>query len=191
MRISGGLARSIAIESLPLKGVRPATDFLRERLFACLGDSICGARVLDLFAGFGGYGLEALSRGALSACFLEREPKALDCIKKTYQALSRSLGHAPPSTFVCRDILHWTPQEHAYDFIFVDPPYEHTAFFLKKLFPLFQKAIAQTPQARLLLELPNAELPEHPGFSPVRHLTRGNNPSMLILGVELRGACAP
>ena len=72
MRITGGLARGIALD-VPKKGeVRPATDFVRERIFGRLATAIQNTNVLDCFAGTGAYGLEALSRGAQHVCFVEK-----------------------------------------------------------------------------------------------------------------------
>ena len=72
MRITGGLARSIPLILPKGDAVRPATDALRQAVFSSLAARVAGARFLDLFAGSGAYGLEALSRGASSGVFVEK-----------------------------------------------------------------------------------------------------------------------
>ena len=83
MRITGGKARGIRLKTPPRKNAqtRPATDRLRESLFSSLGDQIIGSHCLDLFAGTGSYGLEALSRGALFCGFIESDRTALSWLK--------------------------------------------------------------------------------------------------------------
>ena len=102
---------------------RPTSDRVREALFAML-DDLGGANVLDLFAGSGGLGIEALSRGAASAVFVERDALALRALR----ANLASLGLAAPKARVRRsDALvalrsAWR-REETYDLIFIDPPY--------------------------------------------------------------------
>lgn len=93
MRITGGRARGINLQS-PQKGdTRPATDYLREAVFASLGPSVVGdARVLDCFAGTGAYALEAMSRGAASATLVEQNAGAVRCIRQNAQAVAKSAG---------------------------------------------------------------------------------------------------
>ena len=77
MRISGGKARGIPLRACKAPELRPATEANRERLFSSLGQAVINARILDLFAGTGSYGLEALSRGAVEASFVEKNKKGL------------------------------------------------------------------------------------------------------------------
>ena len=72
MRISGGIARGIPLRVTKSKSLRPATEANRERLFSSIANQIQHKKVLDLFAGTGSYGLEALSRGAKNAHFIEQ-----------------------------------------------------------------------------------------------------------------------
>lgn len=92
MRITGGKARGINLQS-PSKGqTRPATDYLREAVFASLGGVTEGARVLDCFAGTGAYALEAMSRGAHSATLVEQNAVAVRCIRQNAAAVAKSAG---------------------------------------------------------------------------------------------------
>ena len=74
MRVSGGLAKGIPLRITKTDILRPATESNRERIFSSLGELIIGKKVLDLFAGSGSYGLEALSRGASEVHFVEKKP---------------------------------------------------------------------------------------------------------------------
>ena len=95
MRITGGQARGIPL-TLP-KGdrVRPATDALRQAVFSSLAARVPGARFLDLFAGSGAYGLEALSRGASGGVFVEKDARTAGFIRDNITAVCKSLGRTP------------------------------------------------------------------------------------------------
>jgi 16S rRNA (guanine966-N2)-methyltransferase len=97
---------------------RPTADRVREALFSMLGD-VEGARVLDLYAGSGALGIEALSRGAASAVFVERDPAALT-------AIERNLAPLDVEASVERaDALRWLARaEGPFDLVFCDPPYD-------------------------------------------------------------------
>src|SRR5471030_2715621 len=92
MRISGGAARGITLVAPKGDAVRPATDGLRQAVFSSLGARVAGARFLDLFAGSGAYGLEALSRGATGGVFVESNHRAVGCLRKNLSAVCKSLG---------------------------------------------------------------------------------------------------
>src|SRR5688572_25253543 len=92
MRISGGKARGIPLVVPKGDAVRPATDGMRQAVFSSLGERVVGARFLDLFAGSGAYGLEALSRGAAGGVFVEQNPKAAACVRRNIAAVCKSLG---------------------------------------------------------------------------------------------------
>lgn len=135
MRITGGKARGIRLKTPPRKSelTRPATDRLREALFSSLGDQIIGSRCLDLFAGTGSYGLEALSRGALFCGFIESDRTALSCLKanqslvlKSAQLKPTSVVNAPLDLLKGKVLQQGLPVELAsnpVDYIFLDPPY--------------------------------------------------------------------
>lgn len=104
------------------KGVRPTSDYLREALFDILGPSIRGVRVLDLYAGSGAVGIEALSRGSDEVVFLEQDPACLRVLRANLQGTG--LG---PGQVLTGDVLRILPrlarQRGEFDIIFVDPPY--------------------------------------------------------------------
>lgn len=118
VRIISGSAGRMAIR-VPASVTRPTTDFVRQAVFSILGEKIVGARVLDLFAGSGALGLEALSRGAASCVFVERHRQAATVISGNLQNTKLEGGRvvqAPVETFLHRDA-------GSYDIVFADPPY--------------------------------------------------------------------
>jgi 16S rRNA (guanine966-N2)-methyltransferase len=124
MRIIAGSAKGVRLAPVP-PSVRPISDRAREGLFSSLGpDALEGATVLDLFAGTGAAGIEALSRGAAYASFVDRAPAAVETIKRNLAiAKLTERGEVHPSKvgrFVGRDDRPGAP----YDLVIVDPPYE-------------------------------------------------------------------
>ena len=117
VRIIAGLAKGRRIAAPP-SGTRPMTGRARESVFAILGDRIEGADVLDLYAGSGSLGLEALSRGATSAVFVERSRKASRIIAENIAAvgLGGTVVTASAATFIERTVGR-------FDVVFIDPPY--------------------------------------------------------------------
>ncbi len=118
MRIIAGKAGRIAIK-VPSAVARPTTDFVRQALFSILGERVETARVLDLFAGSGALGLEALSRGATACTFVDEHRQAVKIIQENLTKARLDGGHAVKSeaaAFLKRDA-------GSYDLIFVDPPY--------------------------------------------------------------------
>ena len=81
MRVIAGSARSLKLKTLDGMDTRPTTDRIKETLFNMINPYIYNCRFLDLFSGSGGIGIEALSRGAEEAVFVEKNPKAMNCIK--------------------------------------------------------------------------------------------------------------
>jgi len=122
MRIIAGTAKGRHLRSLK-GGLRPTSDRMRESLFSILGSRVEGARFLDLYAGVGTVGLEALSRGAAEAVFVESHRPAARLIEENAAACGfaeRALALATP---VARGIALLRRQNRQFDLIFVDPPY--------------------------------------------------------------------
>src|SRR5476651_1333659 len=124
MRISGGAARGIPLLVPKGDAVRPATDGLRQAVFSSLAARLPGARFLDLFAGSGAFGLEALSRGAAGGVFVERNPRAVECLRRNLAAVGKSLGHTVDDIVVLpRDVFAASFEAQPVpDLVFVDPP---------------------------------------------------------------------
>jgi 16S rRNA (guanine966-N2)-methyltransferase len=122
MRVVAGTARGIRLIAPAGKATRPTSDRVREATFNALGSlgAIEDARVIDLFAGTGALGIEALSRGAAHATFVERERAAVDVIERNLAA-ARLGGQA---TVVRADAVRYLDTAPACDVALIDPPYE-------------------------------------------------------------------
>ncbi|MDQ6765806.1 MAG: 16S rRNA (guanine(966)-N(2))-methyltransferase RsmD [Verrucomicrobiota bacterium] len=122
MRVISGSAGGIRL-LVPPAEVRPTMDRVKAAIFSSLGERILGARVLDLFAGTGGLGIEALSRGAASAVFVEGNRAAADAIEQNFvrTKLKGQLRRQEVFAF-----LESTNAHERFDIIFADPPYEKT-----------------------------------------------------------------
>jgi len=118
MRIIAGKAGRIAIK-VPATVARPTTDFVRQAIFSILSERVENARVLDLFAGSGAIGLEALSRGAASCVFIDEHRQACNVIAENL-AKSRLDGGRVVKAEVA---IHLKRDAATYDLIFADPPY--------------------------------------------------------------------
>lgn len=121
MRVIAGTCRSLPLLTPAGENTRPTTDRIKETLFNMIQGEIPGCIFYDFFAGSGGIGIEALSRGAKHAYFVENGKQALDCIKKNLNFTKL----ADKSTVISRDVLSAIPflTEKA-DIIFMDPPYQ-------------------------------------------------------------------
>ena len=123
MRIAGGEFRGRVLHAPKGLDVRPTQDRVREALFSMLQNEIGGARFLDLFAGSGSVGLEALSRGAATATFVEQSPHSLACIAKNIAVLKVE----PRCTTIRADVYAWLAATRddslCFDIVYADPPY--------------------------------------------------------------------
>jgi 16S rRNA (guanine966-N2)-methyltransferase len=132
VRVVAGLYRGRRLEAPPGRSTRPTADRVREALFSILGP-IDDARVLDLFAGSGALGIEALSRGAREAVFVDSDARAVAAVRRNLETLGAD-AHVHR-----RDALEWLAAERGtFDLVFVDPPYSsagQTAGRLSELLP--------------------------------------------------------
>jgi 16S rRNA (guanine966-N2)-methyltransferase len=124
MRITGGRLRGRRLASFKGLEIRPTSDRVREAIFDLLGHHLSGEKVLDLFAGTGSLGIEALSREAAWALFVDRSPKALGLIAKNLKLC----GLESQGTVLRKNLLKGFPRSHRVleekmDLVFVDPPY--------------------------------------------------------------------
>ena len=118
MRVVAGTFKGRRLAAPRGTRTRPTADRVREALFSMLGD-VGGARVLDLYAGSGALGIEALSRGAGSAVFVERDAQALAAIERNLAAVGVE------ATVVRQDVLRFLARaDGAFDLVFCDPPYD-------------------------------------------------------------------
>jgi 16S rRNA (guanine966-N2)-methyltransferase len=134
MRVIAGEFRSRRLRSIPGAATRPTPDRLRETLFDILQGRIHGATFLDAYAGTGAVGIEALSRGAAHAYFLERNRVALEAIRENVA----SLDLEPRATVVAGPVLLALPKYEA-GIVFLDPPYEQEREYAAALEILAEK----------------------------------------------------
>lgn len=142
MRVIAGSRKSLQLQTPPGMDTRPTTDRIKETLFNMIGHDICDAVFLDMFAGSGQMGIEALSRGARKAYFIEKDKRALSCIRSnlTHTKLEDA------SLVIAGDVLSTIKRLStgaAMDIIFVDPPYH---------LRLEQKILEEIQHANILAE---------------------------------------
>jgi 16S rRNA (guanine966-N2)-methyltransferase len=135
MRVIAGSARGVPLRAPRDPGTRPITDRVKETLFAILGERVPDARVLDLYAGTGAIGIEALSRGAASADFVEGHRAAADSLRANLAA-TRLTDDARVHEAGVESYLR-APTDGPWDIVVLDPPYEVRAIVapLRALLP--------------------------------------------------------
>lgn len=154
MRITGGLARGIPLVLPKGEAVRPATDALRQAVFSSLATRVPGAQFMDLFAGSGAYGLEALSRGAAGGVFVERDARTAGFIRRNLAAVCKSLGRDTAGLHVITaDATSMTPAV-APDLVFIDPPYAIIREVGPKLFARLAELLQDRADPLIVFEMP-------------------------------------
>jgi len=122
LRVSGGEARGRRLKTP--KNIRPTQGLVKQAIFNMAGPGIEGAHVLDLFAGSGALGIEALSRGAASVTFVDRQPRGLAILRQNLDVL----GLKERARVVRSDVVRWLEASpdaiKGAGFVFLDPPYE-------------------------------------------------------------------
>jgi len=124
LRVTGGSARGLPLVEPQRLRLRPTAGLVREAIFNILGDTVADAAVLDLFAGTGALGIEALSRGATSAVFVDAAPAACQAI---VQSLARAGFSGPGRVIRGRLPAALAGLQGPFDFAFMDPPYDSDA----------------------------------------------------------------
>lgn len=186
MRISSGIARGIFLKSPKGDATRPATDAARLAIFSSISDLVEGARVLDLFAGTGSYGLEAASRGATSVDFVEKDKRALMCLKENIESVKKATNGFESKVYSC-DVFSLKKESFSkeFDLIFADPPYP---LLLKNPDEIFEKIASLCSENTLaMLEAPaDFEPPTSSKFELVKRLGKKSKgkPSQLILKLK-------
>jgi 16S rRNA (guanine966-N2)-methyltransferase len=161
MRVIAGTARGVPLTTPRGTATRPITDRVKETLFAILGERVPDARVLDLYAGSGAIGIEALSRGAASADFVERDRAALSALRANLER-TRLTGASVHGADVERFLA---AAEGPWDIAMLDPPYEVRAIVA----PLRALVRLLAPGASVVIKhFWRAEAPEIDGLTVVR-----------------------
>lgn len=160
MRIIGGRWRNTRLQVPQVQGLRPTSDRVRETLFNWLMPKLPGARVLDLFAGSGALGLEAVSRGATSAQLVERDPALVAAL----HGVVGKLGAQAQVWVAAGDALRWLETAPAMqaDIVFIDPPFADGLW--PQVFERLPRHLAA--EAWLYVEAPAGAMPQlPPGWS--------------------------
>ena len=123
MRVIAGIARSIPLVAPQGRDTRPTTDRIKETLFNILQNDLADARVLDIFAGSGALGIEALSRGAGSAVFIDNSRQAADCITSNLKKTRLFDKATVLQTEALSGIERLKSKGEVFDLVFMDPPY--------------------------------------------------------------------
>ncbi len=140
MRVITGSAKGIRLKTLEGLDVRPTTDRVKEGMFSSIQFELAGSTVLDLFAGSGQLGIEALSRGAKQAVFVDHSPQAIKVIRENLEKTgftSRSQVYQKES----EQFFVFCP-DNFFDFIFLDPPYRKD--ILQEILPNLTKKLKNT-----------------------------------------------
>jgi 16S rRNA (guanine966-N2)-methyltransferase len=178
MRITGGRARGIQLDVPKGDAVRPATDGMRQAIFSSLASRIPDARFLDLFAGSGAYGLEALSRGASGGVFVEKNAKTAACLRNNIAAVCKSVGRSAEDgiRLLQADVLTVPLDVTAElpDLVFIDPPYELIPEIAPKLFARLADALSAKPDALVIFEMPGEVELAPEGWTLVKRLGKGH-----------------
>ncbi|GGH16759.1 16S rRNA (guanine(966)-N(2))-methyltransferase RsmD [Paenibacillus segetis] len=123
MRVISGSARGRTLKAVPGTGTRPTTDKVKEALFSIIGPYFDGGAVLDLFAGTGGLGIEALSRGMDRAVFVDMDFKSLETIRTNLKATKFEEQAEVYKNDAERALKALAKRENTFDLVFLDPPY--------------------------------------------------------------------
>lgn len=150
MRVISGSARGLKLLSLEGEDTRPTLDRVKEALFSMLTPFTYSAKVLDLFAGSGGLGIEALSRGADCVAFVDMNPSAMNVIKENVKKAS-FLNESSFHTVSFEAFLN--KDNNVYDIIFLDPPYAGD-FYEKALNLIYEKKLL-SPEGVISVEWDN------------------------------------
>ena len=142
MRVIAGTAGGIRLRAPRDRGTRPITDRVKETLFGILGERVVDARVLDLYAGSGAVGIEALSRGAMHATFVEKGRAALAAIADNLRRTSLADSATVRREDVGRFLGAASDGNDRFDLVVLDPPYEERAILppLEGVVPLLAPA---------------------------------------------------
>jgi 16S rRNA (guanine(966)-N(2))-methyltransferase RsmD len=150
MRVVGGQARGRRLKMVPGDSTRPIPDRVKQALFNILGEDVGEARFLDLFAGTGAVGIEALSRGAARVVFLDRAPAAVQTIRANLQATGLQAG----AEVIQTDAFAWLnrPAGQVFEYVFVAPP-QYQALWSKAVEVLDRSEGILAPDAWVIAQI--------------------------------------
>ena len=180
MRVIAGTAKRLQLKTPEGLNTRPTTDRIKETLFNMISSNLLGSTFLDLFSGSGAIGIEALSRGAKKAVFIENNNKALKC-------LNENLEHTnlySRAQVIPRDVIIGLKQLEGNivaDYIFMDPPYE--SGLEKKVLEVLSKSSIINSESTIIVETgndSNFDYLEEIGFSLIKEKRYKSNRHVFI-----------
>jgi 16S rRNA (guanine(966)-N(2))-methyltransferase RsmD len=176
MRIISGKFKSRQLKGTPPAGLRPTSDKLRETLFNILGPSVDGSYFLDACAGMGGVGIEAISRGAESVCFVDSSRKATAIIRENLAVLKIGGGFRILEMELHRALHVFEREGTAFDIAFLDPPYDREDLYTMALESFGVRPLLKDEGILVMEHSKRQEPPEIAGFlRRYRLLTQGDS----------------
>ena len=150
LRVISGSAKGIRLKTVPGKSTRPITDLVKEALFNILGNEVLDIQILDLFGGTGAVGIEALSRGAVAATFVETNWQAVRIIQQNLEATHLSdkavVLHQDAFKFLA------SPQPKSFDLIYIAPP-QYKAMWQKAMLLLDQNPRLLSDNGQIIVQI--------------------------------------
>ena len=150
MRVIAGSARRLLLKTIEGMDTRPTTDRIKETLFNMLNTQIPGCTFLDLFSGSGAIGIEALSRGAKQAFFVESNPEAVSCIRENLSRTHLEEGALVLNCDVIAGLKKLEGRNPRFDIIFMDPPYRKG--FEEKIIPYLLESALVREGTQIIVE---------------------------------------
>jgi 16S rRNA (guanine966-N2)-methyltransferase len=191
MRVIAGSAGGIQLH-VPRRGVRPTMDRVKAAIFSSLADAVVGQKILDLFAGTGGLGIEAVSRGASSVLFVDNDRQSIATIEKNLAKVKLEGRVRQQDVF---EFLRRSSFKEKFQIIFADPPYEKTPTgerFTNKL--LTHEALPQLLEENgifVLEKRPSEALPETPFWNLIRRKKYGATEVLFLSANPQSALCNP
>jgi 16S rRNA (guanine966-N2)-methyltransferase len=175
LRVIAGSAKGKRLKAPRGLATRPITDMIKGALFNVWGARVIAAEILDLFAGSGGVGIEALSRGAKRAVFVDNSPQAVGIIRENLANCHFSEGNP----IIRGDVLRVLPQldrrGNSFDLIYIDPPFTQEALFIPVMSALAATGLVK-PEAIVVIRTPRRrEMPDFGNLCQYRHTDYGES----------------
>lgn len=176
MRVIAGTARGMKLVAPKSLITRPPLDHIKEALFNIIAGTVDGAKVLDLYAGTGSFGIEALSRGASSAVFVEQERAAFEALKRNLKKTGFEDSSRMSRLSVQAFLAGQTAGDERFDLIFLDPPFRISLIEIRTVFDVLQQADLIDESAMVILRVNSKrDVQTSPGFDLEKDRTYGDS----------------
>ncbi len=176
MRVIAGNARGMKLVAPKSLITRPPLDHIKEALFNIIAGEVEGSKVLDMYAGTGSFGIEALSRGASSAVFVEQEKAALEALKQNLKKTGFDVFSSVYRYSVESFLVGQTAGDERFDLIFLDPPFRISLIEIRTVFDVLKRADLIDESAMVILRVNSKrDVPLSPGFDLEKDRTYGDS----------------